>query len=233
MMTRNIEFLSGTKRIPAELFDSGKTPSRGVIVIAYGSDGFVDNENGPWKTTIHGFAADLAGAGFTVMIPDYFQRTNTRPGDIDFRNGGAQQIWLHRDEWEATLTDALTHARSLAGATPARLGLLGFSLGGYLCSRVRAGASVLVEFFAPALDGIGPGGGSPLHAQIHHGLDDHLVWFDQNAPRIEQELRTSGATTELCKYKGASHGFASADPADVKARELSKERAVSFFSAHL
>ena len=232
-MTRNIEFLSGGKKIAAEIFEPAKMPSRGAIVIAYGSDGFVDNEHGPWKTTIYGFASDLAGEGFTVIIPDYFQRTNTRPGDIDFRNGGAQQIWLHRDEWQATLADALKHAAGLAGGTPARLGLLGFSLGGYLCSKIRAGAGGLVEFFAPALDGIGPSGGSSLHAQIHHGLGDTLVPFALNAPRIEQELRTSGATTELCKYEGATHGFASADPADVKARQLSKERTVAFFAAHL
>ncbi len=232
-MKEMISFTSGGKPVPAELFYPGASPEGGVIVIAYGSDGLVDNEHGPWKTIIHGYASELARKGFTVVIPDYFRRTDTCPGDIDLENGGVQQIWLHRDEWQNALADALVHARSLPGIAPTRLGLLGFSLGGYLCLRVRSEAIVLVEFFAPVLDGLGPGGGSALRAQIHHGLKDRPVRFAENATRIEQELRASGAITELFSYEGASHGFAGSDPADMKALELSKERTLSFFETHL
>jgi dienelactone hydrolase len=92
---------------------------------------------------------------------------------------------------------------------------------------------VLVEFFAPILDGLGPDKVPTLHAQIHHGQGDTLVNFDDNAKRVDQELRAGGATTELCSYEGAKHGFAGDDPANANARTLSKSRTIDFFTTHL
>jgi dienelactone hydrolase len=117
-MQNTTKFTSGGKTIGVEVFAAGGSSNGGVIVVAYGSDGLVDNANGPWATMTRGYAADLAGKGFTTMIPNYFQRTGTQAGDIDFQNGGARQIWLHRDEWQATLADAVAHARTMPGVDP-------------------------------------------------------------------------------------------------------------------
>ena len=95
------------------------------------------------------------------------------------------------------LNDAITHATTLPGIDPKRIGLLGFSLGGHLGLRVRSSLKMIVEFFAPVLDGIGTGSpGSQLHVQIHHGrtnaatrTGDSLVPFEANAIPIAQELR--------------------------------------------
>lgn len=231
-MQTTTNFSSAAKTIGVELFTPAGTPNGGAIVLAYGSDGFVDNAHGPWATMMRGYAADLSGRGFTAVIPDYFQRTGTHPGDIDYDNGGSRQIWLHRNEWQATLGDAVAYTQTLPGISRSRIGLLGFSLGGHLCLRVRSSAKVLVEFFAPILDGLGPDR-VPLMAQIHHGRGDKLVDFDDNAKRIDQELRASGATCELWGYDGAKHGFAGEDAANTKARTLSKTRAIDFFTAHL
>ena len=76
-----ISFTSDGKQISAEMYKPS-APNGGAVVIAYGSDGFVDNQNGPWATMIRGYAHDLADKGFTAVVPDYFQRTGTKPGDI-------------------------------------------------------------------------------------------------------------------------------------------------------
>jgi len=56
-----------------------------VIVIAYGSDGLVDNAHGPWATMIADMPVISPAKGFTAVVPDYFQRTGTHAGDIDFQ----------------------------------------------------------------------------------------------------------------------------------------------------
>ena len=231
-MRADTTFTSGGKSIPAELSRPAGASNGGVIVIAYGSDGFVDNEHGAWATMIRQYASDLAGEGFHVLVPDYFARTDTQAGDVDFQNGGAGQIWLHRDDWQFALGDAVDHARALPGVDPARTGLLGFSLGGHLCLRLRAKARVLVEFFAPLLDGVGAAGSPDLRAQIH-GRADTLVPLSDNATRIEQQLRAAGALTECWDYDGATHGFPGADAANSKARALSRTRTIAFFREHL
>src|SRR5687768_2158215 len=72
------------KTITCELY----TPSAangGMVVIAYGSDGMIDNAHGPWATMVRAYAADLAAKGFTAIIPDYFLTTGTAPGSIDYQ----------------------------------------------------------------------------------------------------------------------------------------------------
>jgi dienelactone hydrolase len=231
---QSTEFTSGGKPIRTEVFEP-VAPNGGAVVIAYGSDGLADNTHGPWATMMRGYAIDLAAQGFTALIPRYFDRTGTKEGDIDFRPGGtgAEQIWLHRDEWQSALADAVKHAQSMAGVSPGRAGLLGFSLGAHLCLRLRESARVVVEFFGPVLDGIGIGGGPGVRVQIHHGTGDSLVRFDANATPIQQQLVAAKVPTELFPYKDAEHGFARSVPADQQASKLSKERAIEFFKAQL
>jgi len=152
----------------------------------------IDNPHGKWATMVREYASDLADKGFTAVIPDYFQRTGTAAGSIDYRRDGSQIVAQHRDSWAEALNDAVTYAKTLAGVDPKRVGLLGFSLGGHLCLRVRSTAKVVVEFFAPLLDGIGAGGGSGLWAQIHHGTGDSLVPFASNATPIKARAHQDG-----------------------------------------
>jgi dienelactone hydrolase len=138
-----------------------------------------------------------------------------------------------RDDWQGAISDAIDHATTLPMIDPKRVGLLGFSLGGHLCLRLRAKAKVLVEFFSPVFDGIGLGG-SLTHAQIHHGEKDLLPATGYpNAVAIADTLKREGTSTELFPYPGAGHGFIGSDQGNTRARDLSKVRTLSFFQAHL
>lgn len=134
-------------------------------MVAYGSDGLADTANGPWATLIRGHAAALAAQGLTVLIPDYLGVTATPPAAV------FDALPRCRERWQSALTDSVDHVATLPGIDPARVGLLGFSLGGHLCLRVRSRVRVLVSFFASVLDGIGAAG-SLTHAQLHHGTAD-------------------------------------------------------------
>jgi dienelactone hydrolase len=130
-------FTSGDVPIREELFSPGSGQNRSLVILAYGSDGVVDNHRGQWATMIRGYASDIAQKGFVALIADYFMRTRTSPGDIDFQRDGAAQIQVHRGEWQATIADAVNHAKTLHGVDGARIALVGFSLGSHLCLRLR------------------------------------------------------------------------------------------------
>lgn len=221
---------SGTVTIPAELYSPTGTAPTGLVVIAYGTDGFEDTANGPWKTMIRGYGEELAKRGFFALIPDYFRKTGTTPGIP-----AGDVIRTRHGDWEQALLDTVAHARTLGRVDPARIGLLGFSLGGYLCLSIRAAAKprALVEYFAPQFDGIGPAGRVP-HVQIHHGEEDHSpATHFANAAAIEAILTLEKSVVTVFPYKGAGHGFAARDKANMDASALSKTRTLSFFAAHL
>lgn len=227
---------SNGKSISAALYEPATTASHGAVVIAYGSDGLTDNLHGPWETMIRGYAEGLAAKGFTALIPDYFAYTASSPAPAPFTSPGPtspDDIFLHRDDWQRAISDVVDHATTLTAVDSNRVGLLGFSLGGHLCLRVRAKAKVLVSFFAPVLDGLGAVG-NLTHAQIHHGKDDQGQGTGvENARMIADTLRAEGTATDLCIYKGAGHGFAANDQANKDAFDQSKEKTLAFFQTNL
>lgn len=228
-MTNTMHIASGGKPFTAEMYPPAGTPANGLIVIAYGSDGLTDKMSGPWATMIRGYAEALAAKGFTALIPDYLAITpNVQPG-----SGVFAAMPRHRDDWQQAVSDAIDQATRSLKIDPKRVGLLGFSLGGHLCLRLRAKAKVLVEFFAPVLDGVGASG-ILTHAQIHHGEADRVPGTGYpNAVTIADTIKHEGTATELFPYPGAGHGFIGNDQGNTKARDLSKVRTLAFFQAHL
>jgi dienelactone hydrolase len=232
-MKAKTEFKSGGVTITAEQFQPAGTPNGGAVLLLYGSDGMVDNVNGPWATMLREYGTELAAKGFVAIIPDYFLRTKTAAGSIDYKRDGGVIVAMNRDAWATTVMDAATHAKGLPGVDSKRLGIIGFSLGGHLCLRARSAAKTIVEFFAPVLDGIGKDKVAGMPVQIHHGAADELVPFAQNAVPIEKALRAAGARVDLQSYPGAGHGFAAKDAANKTAGSDSKSSAISFLVANL
>ena len=229
-MPTTISYMSNGQKLDAELHSPNGAGPFGLVVIAYGTDGFTDDLNGPWKTMIRGYAEDLSRMGFLAMIPDYFMQTNTAPG--------AQAMLVMaqaRPAWTGALTSGVAHAKTLSQVNPSRIGLLGFSLGGHLCLRARAAAApkALVSFFAPFFDGIGSAGSVP-NAELRHGEADKLpATLINNIDLIEKTLTAEHTRVTAHRYPGAGHGFIGTDPSNTNARSLSKSRVLAFFGAHL
>ncbi len=226
MLTKET-FNSRGKTIQFELFNPSGTPNGGVIVITYGTDGML----APWGSIIRAYAESLSQKGFIAIIPDYFASTSTMP-----RSDALNKISIDRNTWQATLADAITHAKTLPNVQASRVGLLGFSLGGHLCLRLRETAKVLVEFFAPefpGLDSLGSTTKLTLQAQIHHGLADQIVPFYPNADNIKNLLQNEGATVDRFSYTGAVHGFIGNDTDNINASKTSMNRTLSFFEKYL
>jgi dienelactone hydrolase len=223
-MSTSDKFNSGGKIIQAELFNPSGTPNGGAIIIAFGTHGMLE----PWGSEIRAYADALSQKGFVAIIPDYFVSTSTKPG-----LEALQEISIHRDTWQETIADAVTHVSAFPSIDASRIGLLGFSLGGHICLRLREIAKVLVEFFAPELDGLGTTKKLVLHTQIHHGLADELVHFHPNAENINSILKKEGAISELFSYHDANHGFIGNDSYNTDARKVSMERTIPFFEKYL
>jgi dienelactone hydrolase len=225
-MAKLIDIDSHGTAIQTELFSPAGALNGGAIIVAHGSDGMTE----PWAAMIREYATELAAKGFNALIPNYFGKTGTTPGPHVFAEMPAN---LHA--WEEAVRDTVAHARTLPGISASRVGLLGFSLGGHICLRLRGSAKVLVEFFAPELPELGgPGSASaPVpHVQIHHGLADLLVPFS-NAQGIVAALKLEGTVSEVFFYEGAGHGFAGAGPGNVTARRSSKDRTLAFMENNL
>jgi dienelactone hydrolase len=232
-------FDSGGEQISWESYEPTAGAGNGAaIVLAYGSDGMIK----PWDEMIRGHAKALTANGFVALIPNYFQKKQGAP------HGDSQAIFRmilsRHDDWRRTLEDAVTEAGRISGINAARIGLLGYSLGGFLCLRARRCTPVLVEFFAPyqfptvleppLLSGLGGGTRSQLQVQIHHGGDDKLVPFDDHATMIESDLTGEGASVYTTKYRGAGHGFIIGDKtANAKALSEASKATVAFFKSNL
>ena len=212
--------------IQVEFFAPASASNGGAIIVAHGSDGM----NEPWAGMIHEYATELAGKGFTVLIPHYLEKTVTTPGPQVF-----SEMRKNLPSWEEAVNDTIAHTKTMPGISPSQVGLLGFSLGGHLCLRLRASAQAVVEFFAPELvelGGIGSAGGKTPRVQIHHGLADLLVPFSDTED-IVVALKREGTAAEVFSYEGAGHGFAGTDPNNSTARSSSKARTLDFFQKYL
>jgi dienelactone hydrolase len=230
-----VSYTSGGKTIAVELFEPATPPATptGVVVVAFGSDGLVDNENGPWKTMIEGYARALALDGFLALIPDYLARTGTEPGPPVYAALASAAMTTLRNQWQAALADGVDFAAGLTSVSAARVGLLGFSLGGHLCLRVRSKAKVLSAYFSPLLDGIGTGV-KLSHAEVHQGTKDQIPGIDTaTAASIKATLDGEGTPTDLFIYPGAKHGFVGTDPDNTTARSQSQTRTLGLFHSHL
>lgn len=224
MPTTN-QFVSNGIDIPFEFYAPvPATTTPGFVAIAYGTDGMSE----PWGTQIRAYASALTHRGFAVMIPDYFASTRTSPGPAAF-----EVIGGYRDIWQKALADSITYAKANLAIDPGRVGLLGFSLGGHLSMRQRSYAKVLVEYFAPELDGFGDVTGTTSHSQIHHGMSDLIVPFSPNADDAKRLLTNEGAVVKVFSYAGAGHGFIGSDSSNTEARNNSSQRTLDCFTKFL
>jgi carboxymethylenebutenolidase len=234
-----------------------KTMNRGrwVPIPANGSEGFEGYlalppaGHGPglllWQEIfgvnghIRAVAEQYALAGFTVLAPDVFWRSERRVelgyAQPDIERGRALMGGLQADALRADLQAAAAALRSRTEATGNRIGAIGYCLGGRLAyfSAAHAGVDAAVCYY---------GGGIHDHlalaADIAGALQFHYADNDGHIPldaveRVRAATARSGSECHV--YPDTMHGFncwerASYQPA---AAALALGRSLVFLAGHL
>jgi carboxymethylenebutenolidase len=180
---------------------------------------------------IQDVADRFAIAGLTALAPDLYHGTVARSPDEAMK----LLMALNIAQAEKDLRGAVAH---LWGLTGKPVGIVGFCMGGTL------------SFFAACANGKDVGacviyyGGHPkveydydrLTAPVlgHWAEQDNTA--NQNAARIEAELKRRGKSCEFHRYPGTKHAFFNDTRPEVYDREAatqSWDRTLAFFHAHL
>ena len=182
-------------------------PGRFPVVVALHGSGGMSSE-GHLQ-----FAQLLANQGFAVFVPHYFE-----PSGVQWASDAI--IWREFPNWMRIIATAIDHASKHPAADPARVGLIGFSLGAYLSlslavedQRIKAVVDFfggMPEHFAERLNGMPP-------VLILHGEQDRTVPVAE-AHKIAALLEERKLPYEIKLYKNAGHGFGPLDMMDAAKR---------------
>ena len=205
------DFTSGGARISLEIMAPPSPGPHPAVVIAYGTRGMTDH----FGKMIRDLAGSLAGAGYLAAIPHYFERSGTSgstsiPGDLAV----LEAFIVNRSAWLGTLRDSIDAVADRPEVREDRIGLLGFSMGGYLALQTAIDLApqlgVVIDFFGPVtMPPFGGLQGSIGHlpaVQIHHGTADQIVPSSQSKA-LRHALTNAGKAVELHLYHGEGHPF--------------------------
>lgn len=160
---------------------------------------------------IRGVAEQYALAGFVVLAPDVFWRQSRRielgyVGD-ERQQGMAMAGKLQADELQADIRMAVDTLRALPATAGAKLGAVGYCLGGRLAYLSAALTDIDA---AVAYYGGGIHGQLQRAADIRGAIQFHYAEQDDHIPldAVEQVRQAvAGKDAELHVYPGAMHGF--------------------------
>jgi dienelactone hydrolase len=240
-------FQSGGKKIRVERFEPTRAGKFPAVVFLYGVDGLhKDNEE-----TFRGAARTAASRGFVVLLVHYHDRTGTGLKDAPalmqhfqerLRNpeadGKEQQALREKfDAWEATVRDAVAHARNHAKVDGDRVALVGYSLGGFLAASVAADSQQRISAVVTLFGGIPGDKGARLehfpYALIVSGDKDDIVPVKESyylfgllrakqLPCVDPEI-----------YKGVGHGFTKDGKPDPFTAFLAQGKILTFLCERL
>lgn len=214
-LPRPCAFASGGRQVPAWLYRA-EARAPGVLLL-----------HSAWGLSAHerAFARRLAEAGFACLVVQYAPMTKAAAVLDDAAR--AQAL-------DRVTADALAHLRAQPEVIGSRVGVMGFSLGGWLALRLAAGptppqaAVVYYGVLRPA-DDLAPQLSAPL--LILQGDGDE-PGFVQAAGSLARAAAAEGRTCELVAYPGAVHQFDLFQHAGAPARN-SWTRACAFLDRHL
>jgi carboxymethylenebutenolidase len=217
-------YVSNGKPVSIELFRPTSAKCLPVVLILHGSFGLLPQ----YRPDIISFATALNKKGIVAALPHFLEATETAPGPSVFG-----EISTKKDKWHDACAQALAAISTDGRFDEQQMGVLGFSLGGYLALRLamspRAPASLrgAVDFFGPvkmleeAWSKLPP-------LLIFHGGADPLVAPEEStwlAAKLMKSGRASPRDFGLKIYPGQGHGFTG------EALEDSRERTCAFFES--
>jgi len=209
-------FISQGKTIAVERFTPRGPGRYPLILVLHGAGGTTLGGPGLRET-----ARRLAARGYVAHVVHYFDLTGTRVADV-------ATMRANFPRWLVVAADAITDGSSRPEVDPARVGLLGYSLGSYLSvslSGFDPRVSAVVDYFGGLpgeLRGTLP---SLAPTLVLHGDADPVVPVTE-AHALAALLRAKGVAYESRIYPGQAHGF-TGPAADDAAR-----RAFAFLETH-
>jgi carboxymethylenebutenolidase len=186
---------------------------RPAVMVLHGSGGVSDFPED---------VRELANRGYITLAPHYFESTGTSWADLD-------SIRRHGLTWGQTVLNAVECARGLPNVDPQSIGLLGFSLGGYLAIAVAAhdrNVKCVAEFFGGVPERFLPSIEQLPPTLIVHGEDDDIVPV-RHALELKQLCDEKGFYFEMELYPGAGHNFSGAS------MHTAIERVIAFLDQRL
>ena len=224
--SQSSEFGIGTHRYQIDRYAAKSgAAKRPLVVMLHGVDG-MGGESG---TEIGKFAEQIAGAGFLVFVPYYFDSAD---GDDSLPIEELLALRVPRvGSYPARIAAAVDHVLKQPDAD-GRLGLVGLSLGGGLAvgfaesvpsGRVKA----LVDFFGYISDAkhfLNAGRLPPT--LILHNSADPLVKVPESSQPLLEALDNTSVIHDHCFYKDdnpsrRNHPFLPGGKADVDSRSRS------------
>jgi carboxymethylenebutenolidase len=203
-------FRSDMKDIRLDVFQATPTNAAPApaIIFLHGSGGSI----GLW---LGRFAQHLTAAGVSLFAPHYFDSTDTVRADPASLTDG-----IHVPQWLTTLNDTVRYIAGRPDVDPARIALIGVSLGGFLslafaatCSassdpaeqhRIRAVVELaggLVEPYTTQATAAFP------PTLILHGEADAIVPIS-HAYELDRRLTELGVPHQMLTFPGEDHWFA-------------------------
>jgi carboxymethylenebutenolidase len=174
------------------------------------------------------FAESLAAEGFWVAVPDLYNGVATTDEAQAEKLMEALDVGIALAELDDVIANA--HARGSA-----KVGVVGFSLGGWLALLHAQGGSAdaVVAYYAS----LGPKdhGVIPAPVQLHYAESDEWGANEQPEDFVDR-LNEHGTPVSQHVYLGTEHSFANASirgKHNARAAELARARTSQFLSRHL
>lgn len=219
---------AGESPVTLNRFASGRTGKRPAVLVLHGSRGFDLRPQAYAR-----YANALTAEG----IDAYFVRYNT-PADEQ----AIATLHTHVireayetgrfDAWAARVSSVLTAVLANADSS-GRIGLLGFSLGGYVAAAAAARdarVSALAVLYGGMPDKIAPEVKHlPPMIELHGEADRNVPLA--SGEKLVRLGKSVGAEAEIVRYPGKAHGFDFADNDPMTADAVN--RVAGFFQARL
>jgi carboxymethylenebutenolidase len=202
-------YQSGAVSIAVERREPETTDAHPGVLVLHGSMG----AGSYWMGR---FAPTLTRLGIAAYAPRYLQKTGSLLATSKKILDGK-----HFPAWLAAVRDAVSYVAERPGIDEQRIGILGFSLGGYLAMalaaeerRIRAVIS-LSGGLPPGWEGQVSTGMAPV--LLLHGTNDAVVPVAE-AYRAERVLKERGVVCELEVFPGERHWITGAAQARLLMR---------------
>jgi dienelactone hydrolase len=214
---KTLSFESNGKRIPIDLYEPSDATAHPTLLLLYGAGGLVFD-----GSQMRLAAEQFVRNGYRVYLLHYFNQTRMI----------AAPPWTMRKNfasWLETVRESIDWIAQQPGSSP-RIGIYGFSLGGFLAVAVASDnkhVGAVVEQAGGIADEEAQSIGHMPPLMLVHGERDRWVPFKEYAEPMVAVLQKRGAKFETRFLPEEGHKFKAA------ALEETRTSAINFFQRNL